>query len=185
MDFNMHFDLEGRHAFLSPSKHSWVNYSDDKLVQSYRNHLAVKRGTELHDLASRLIKLQVTLADNNKTLNRFVNDAIYYGMESEQVLRASDYCFGTADAISCDGRILRIHDLKTGVTKASMAQLMVYAAIFFIEYQFDYDPRTLPVELRIYQNDEITVYVPEPHELIAIMDKILYFSIVLAEEANN
>ena len=76
-------------------------------------------------------------------------------MTPEQVLFYSVNAFGTADAIAFDERskLLRIHDLKTGVTPASMAQLHVYAALFCLEY--DKPPFEIKYDLRIYQNDEI------------------------------
>ena len=32
MNFNKHYDLEGKHAFLSASQHAWVNYDEGKLI---------------------------------------------------------------------------------------------------------------------------------------------------------
>lgn len=43
MNFNRHFELEGLHAFLGPSKYHWLNYSEEKMADSYLNFLA---GTE-------------------------------------------------------------------------------------------------------------------------------------------
>ena len=132
MNFNTHSDLEGMHAFLGASKYSWINYDEEKLAESYRNVLAKKKGTELHDFACRAIQLGIKLPKNNNTLNMYVNDAIGYKMVPEQVLYYSPNCFGTADTISFKKKLLRIHDLKTGVTKASMKQLEIYAALFFL-----------------------------------------------------
>ena len=50
MIFNQHSDLEGRHAFLSPSKYSWLNYDQDKLEEAYKRQYATQIGTLLHDL---------------------------------------------------------------------------------------------------------------------------------------
>ena len=33
---------DGSHSFLSPSLHSWLNYSDEKLVKVYINKLAAQ-----------------------------------------------------------------------------------------------------------------------------------------------
>ena len=171
MNLNPHFNLKGCHAFLSASKYHWINYDSDKLAASYSALLAQKKGTELHDLAYRLIKLGQRLPKSQKTLNMYVNDAIGYRMTPEQVLYFSDNCFGTADAIAFRNNVLRIHDLKTGVIPAHMEQLEIYAALFCLEYQTK--PSDIETELRIYQNNEILVHNPEPDEIAAIMDKII------------
>lgn len=179
MNFNQHFNLAGRHAFLGASKYHWVNYDDDKLVDTYSKFLAVQRGTELHDIAAKLIKLGLKQPKSKKTFNMYVNDAIGYKMTPEQVLYYSDNCFGTADSISFRNGLLRIHDLKTGVTPAHMEQLMIYAALFCLEYKMK--PSEIEMELRIYQSDEIVVHNPEVDEIVPIMDKIVTFDKILAK----
>lgn len=153
MQFNNHSNLVGKHAFLGASKYSWLNYDIQKLRTTYINWLAVQRGTELHDLAARCIKLGVRLPKNNETLNKYVNDAIGYRLTPEQPLFYSFNCFGTTDGISFHNNFLRIHDLKTGATPASMDQLLIYAALFCLEYHVD--PTKIQMELRIYQNNDI------------------------------
>ena len=115
----------------------------------------------------------------------YVNDAIGFHMQPEQVLYYSDNCFGTADAISFRNGLLRIHDLKTGVIPAHMEQLLVYTAIFCLEYRVK--PVEIETELRIYQNDEILIHNPEVDEIVPIMDKIISSDKILnklkAEEA--
>ena len=69
--------------------------------------------------------------------------------------------------------MLRIFDLKTGKRKASIEQLMVYAALFCLEY--NHRPGELEYDLRIYQNDDVVVYEPTPDEIAHIMDRIVYF----------
>ena len=177
MNFNSHFELDGRHSFLSPSKYHWLNYDDDKLAESYRKSLAVQRGTELHDFAARCIRLNQKLPKSRKTLNMYVNDCIGFKMTPEQPLYFSDNCFGTADAICFRDSFLRIHDLKTGATPAHMEQLLIYAALFCLEYRVK--PGTIRTELRIYQNNEIIVSNPEADELAPVMDKIISFDRVL------
>lgn len=174
MNFNSHLRIEGQHAFLSPSKYHWINYDDEKLDTTYSRHLASHRGVRLHDLAKECIELGVKLPRSKKTLNSYVNDAIGYRMTPEQVLYFSDNAFGTADAISFRKNLLRIHDLKTGVTPTSMSQLEVYAALFCLEYL--QKPHLIRMELRIYQNDEIIAHHPDPHEIVRIMDKIIHFN---------
>ena len=173
MIFNKHSELEGLHAFLGASQYHWINYDIDKLESVYRNHLATLKGTELHEFASFAIRLRQRLKGTKQTLNMFVNDAISYMMQSEQVLYYSPNCFGTADAISFRNNFLRIHDLKTGKTPASMNQLLIYSALFCLEY--DYDPNDIKTELRIYQNDKVIIYEPEPREIEHIIGLIKMF----------
>lgn len=173
MKFNKYSNLEGQHAFLSASKHHWVNYTDEKLAETYRSNLAAQKGTELHDLARRLIENRIKLPRSSKTLNSYVNDAIGFRMTPEQVLYYSDNSFGTADAISFDKDLLRIHDLKTGVTPASMRQLRVYNALFCLEY--NKRPEDIQVELRMYINDEVIVEDPDVEEIRHIMNTIVRF----------
>ena len=173
MNFNKHYDLAGSHAFLGASKYHWVNYSDDKVTSAYLRHLATQKGTELHEFASDCINLKQKLPRSKKSLNAFVNDAIGYRMKSEQVLFYSVNSFGTADAISFRDGLLRIHDLKTGVSPVSVKQVEVYAAQFCLEY--DINPGEIEMELRIYQLDEVLVHKPEPKDILEIMNKIVLF----------
>ncbi len=179
MNFNKHSSLQGLHAFLGASKYSWINYDDDHLRAAWKNAIATKRGTELHDLAAKCIKLNQRLPRSDKTLNMYVNDAIGYRMTPEQPLFYSENCFGTCDAISFRKNQLRIHDLKTGITPAHMEQLLIYASLFCLEYGIK--PSTIDIELRIYQADEIIGYIPEADEIVHIMDKIVYFDNLIKE----
>ena len=181
MNWNEHWHLRDKHAFLGASQHSWVNYTPDKLQQVWHNMQAKAIGTRLHFLASEHIKLGIKMPQSKKTLNSFVNDAIGYKMRSEQILYYSDNCFGTADAISYKERthFLRIHDLKTGAKLASMVQLEIYAAIFCLEYHID--PNSIGIELRIYQNDDIIVEEPDPVTIIDLMHVIMDFDKILVE----
>ena len=182
MIFNNHSKFNGCHAFLSASQFHWIRYSDEKVIDKYAKQQAAKKGTELHDFASKCIQLGQKLPQSKKTLNSFVNDAIGYRMETEQVLFYSENCFGTADAISFDEkeRFLRIHDLKTGITPAHFEQLMIYAAIFCLEY--NYDPNSISIELRLYQNDEVLILEPDPRDICDIMDTIVRFDKLINKE---
>ena len=177
MNFNKHSALVGLHAFLGASKYSWVNYSDDKLVESYTKFMAVKKGTELHEFAAMCIRLGQKLPKSKKTLNTYVNDAIGFRMTPEQILYYSPNCFGTADAISFRDNKLRIHDLKTGFVPAHMEQLEIYAALFCLEYHFK--PGDIEMELRLYQNNEIIFHEPTAEDIAPIMDKIISFDRIL------
>lgn len=176
MNFNKHSKLAGLHATLSASKYHWLRYSDEKLREWFLTQLAAAKGTELHNLAAMLISNGIKLPRNSKTINLYVNHAIGYRMTPEQVLFYSVHCFGTADAISYreeDGQmVLRIHDLKTGVSKASFDQLMIYAGFFCLEYEikpFEIDV----IELRIYQNDDFQVMIADKADVTHVMDRIV------------
>ncbi len=173
MDFNQHSNLVGQHAFLSASKYHWLNYDVEKLKTTFRKQLAVQMGTRLHAFAAECISLRQRLQKSKKTLNMFVNDAIGFKMTPEQPLYYSENCFGTADAISFTNNLLRIHDLKTGETPASMAQLEIYTALFCLEYSMS--PSDINIELRIYQSDDIVIHSPDSMDIREIMDKIIFF----------
>lgn len=181
MKWNRHSAQEGKHAFLSASNYHWLNDDADKFKKRYSNFLAIKRGTELHELAAKLIAAGVKLPSTgkaaNKTLNAYVNDAIGFHMQPEQILYYSDNCFGTADSIVFNDGFLRIHDLKTGVSPASMNQLFIYDALFCMEY--DIRPGDIQIENRIYQNDEIIVAEPTAEQIAPIISKIKTFDKIM------
>ena len=176
MIFNNHSNLEGQHAFLGASKYHWINYDETKVADAYSKFLATQRGTVLHDFACQCITLGQKLPKSQKTLNMYVNDAIGYKMIPEQILYYSENCFGTADAITSldstfKNKLLRIHDLKTGITPAHIEQLLIYAALFCLEYNTK--PSEIDFELRIYQGCEIIGFKPEVDDIVPVMDKIV------------
>jgi hypothetical protein len=173
MNFTSHSQLHGKHAFLSASNYHWINYDEDKLDRVFFKAMAAQRGTELHALAHNLIRLGVKLPDTPMSLNQYVNDAIGFRMSSEQILYYSDNCYGTADTICFRNNKLRIHDFKSGMNAGSVHQLEVYMALFCLEYRFK--PLEFEAELRIYQHDEVQVYLPDPDNIFHIMDKIITF----------
>lgn len=179
MEWNKHYDLNGKHSFLSPSSHSWMKYSRERLRSVYLSQYAKSRGTKLHALASELINMGISLPRSAKTLNMFVNDSIKNHMRSEQPLYFSPHCFGTADAIRYINNKLTIFDLKTGTTPASMDQLLAYAAIFFLEYRID--PNDSETILRLYQNNAILEETPDPSTIVEVMEQIIEFSTYLDE----
>lgn len=184
MNFNEHSKLVGQHAFLSASKYAWLNYDEEKLERIWRTSQEAARGTRLHNLAASLIREGVLLRNSRKTLNMYVNDAIGYRMTPEQPLVYSVNVFGTADAISFRKNqetmrfLLRISDLKNGETPTSEKQLLIYAALFCLEYGFE--PWEIDNELRIYQNNEVRIYEAEAPDLKQIMDQIIYFDKLIA-----
>lgn len=174
MDFNRHTNSAALgHAFLSPSKSSWLNYEEDKLDRVFAAAMAAQRGSEMHSFAYQAIRLGIKLPETQKTINQYVNDAIGFRMTPEQQLFYSMNCFGTADTIGFRINKLRVHDLKSGTTPTSFPQLRIYAALFCLEYR--YKPSEVEMELRIYQNDAVKVDIPDPMDIVLIMEKIVSF----------
>ena len=180
MRFNPHTNLAGLHAPFSPSNPSWLRYPDDKALEVYDNLKAKEMGTRLHDWAQRTIDLGLKQPRSKKTIYAYVNDAIGYRMDTEVTLYYTDRFFGTADAICFRNNTLRIHDLKTGKIPVKMEQLMIYAALFCLEYKVK--PGEINMELRIYQNDDILVHNPTAEEILPIMDKIVHIDKLLARK---
>ena len=173
---------EGSHAFLGASNYHWLNYSEDKLVETYINMQAKEKGTELHAIACALIRNGIIQRSSKQTFCQYVNDAIGFKMSPEVVLYYSPFCFGTADAIAYSEKkkFLRIHDLKTGKTPASLHQLEIYASLFCLEYNIK--PGELNgIELRIYQNNDILIGNPEADDILPIMDKIIQYDKILTK----
>lgn len=152
--------LKGTHALFSPSSPSWLRYTEDKVIDRLRTSQAAALGTELHETAASNIKNGIKLALDGKypILAAYVNDAIDLGMTPEQDLFYSYNFYGTADAVDFDlaEMFLRIHDYKSGISKPSVDQLYVYAALFCLEYNFK--PFEINGELRIYQRNPVDVY---------------------------
>lgn len=181
MKFDLRYQkLDAAHAFLSPSKYHWLNYDVEKLIRTYKNHRSAARGSELHDLASRMITLRVFLPRTKSALNAFVNDSIGFGMTSEVVLYHSTYCFGTCDSIGFDGETLRVFDLKTGESPGHISQLLIYAALFCLQYEID--PDKIQFDLRLYHGTEIASANPEPAAVKKIMVRIVESVLVLTRE---
>ena len=133
MKFNLHYDLLDRHAFRSASNYQWLHYDEEKLRNAYAKSQLQFRGTALHDFARQAILLGIKLPKTKNPVNQFINDAIGYRMAPEQILFYSYNAFGTSDAISFRNNLLRIHDLKTGLSRVSMVQLEIYSALFCLE----------------------------------------------------
>jgi hypothetical protein len=186
MIFNRHFLQPHQHALLSASKPAWLNYDDEKVIDYFKRQEAAKRGTRLHAFAMEAISLGEKLPNSRRTLNMYVNDAISYRMVPEQTLKYSDNAFGTPDAISyrerADGlRFLRISDLKTGETPAKPDQLMVYAALFLLEYGdlLGITANDVITELRIYQSNEVFEFLADPEEVMWVMARIIHIDRII------
>lgn len=179
MIFTKHSNLEGLHAPFGASQSAWLRYDDEKILTAYRNMKAKEMGTRLHAWAKETIDLGIKQPRSKKTIYAYVNDAIGFKMDTEVVLFYSPRFFGTADAICFRNGTLRIHDLKTGVTKVHMEQLMIYAALFCLEYKIK--PTDIEIELRIYQSDEILYHNPPAEDIRSIMDRIVYLDKMLEQ----
>ena len=81
--------------------------------------------------------------------------------------------------ISFRNNFLRIHDLKTGVTPVHMEQLLIYVALFCLEYKIK--PGEIQIECRIYQNDDILVANPTAEDIGPIIDKIVHLNKMLEQ----
>ena len=194
-----HSNLKNRHAPLSPSQPSWfrADYSQDQLKRKFVSEYITAAGTSIHAIAEKYISSKVKITKYMKmsiqvdmdaagiprsiinaddifiNLQNYVNDAVGFRMDPEVKLYYSDSIFGTADAISYNNGVLRIHDLKTGDGPTHIEQLQVYAALFCLEYHKK--PNEIDMELRIYQNNDILYYKPTVEEIVPLMDKIVQF----------
>lgn len=205
MTFHDHSKLAGQHAILSASRYHWINYDEAELRRSLNSLYATVVGTTLHSFAEKFIRHSIKLQKSDKRIMKlylldnkipacvvddldldsifanimaYVNDGVGFKMEPEVILYYSDNCFGTADSIIFRDGLLRIHDLKTGTTPAHMEQLMIYAALFCLEYK--QRPGEIDMDLRIYQGNDIIGYIPEVDEIAHIMDKIITFDKYIA-----
>lgn len=203
MNFRRHSELEGKHAILSASSWRWINDDIEALTMRICSQYLPTIGTILHDVARKHIKHRIKLNKYDKknvmlelveqgipatvidTINfdamyenlmLYVNDCVAFKMTPEVVLRFSNNFFGTSDAIKYeeDNRFLRIHDYKSGTTPAHMEQLIIYAALFCLEYGIK--PTSLSgCELRIYQAPEPVIYEPAPEEIVNVIETIITF----------
>ena len=104
-------------------------------------------------------------------LMAYIKDANGFRLDPEVDLKYAEDFYGTADAILYKkGEFLRIHDLKTGTSPASLRQLEIYAAFCCLEYGID--PSSIFIELRIYQNDEILVGNPTGDVIKELMAQV-------------
>lgn len=135
-------------------------------------------GVEQHRYAAICIEEGIVQDDETTTVGLYINQCIQYKMSAEVVLFYSPNAFGTVDAISYRYGVLRISDLKTGVSRTSEHQLEVYAALFCLEYEID--PFSMrDIQLRIYQDGCVREYIGDPYIIKGIMDKIVMFDGIL------
>ena len=211
MIFHNYSNLDGRHAPFSPSQPYWLNDTADGIIKRFRGQYATQIGTILHDFARKHIKHGLTLSKYDKksallelleagipgsvidsldfdfifeNLQSYVNDAVGFRMSPEVHLYFSENFFGTTDAISFDDKLkkLRISDLKTGSSPAHIEQLIVYMALFCLEY--GKNPFDISAELKVYQKNDILFLEPDPADIKDTMDKIEEFDSIITKERN-
>lgn len=198
MKWNEHSKLIGKHARFSPSQPGWLKYDIQGMKERYFKSFAQQIGIQLHKFAEDRIKTGMRMRKSDKemiifellrngipdqaiqmydvdilygTIMAYINDAIKYKLTPEQILFYSMNFYGTADAIGFSKNNLIIFDLKTGETPAHMEQLLIYAALFCLEY--NYKPIDLNnIELRIYQMDEAIIFKPELSDIVPVIDHI-------------
>lgn len=83
------------HAVFSPSQPVWLNYSDEELINSYKNKHRSELGTEIHEWASVRIKLGARVSSAGETLKDLqYHISMKYSKISEYrdiLLKALDY----------------------------------------------------------------------------------------------
>ena len=201
MNWNTHSNLVGKHALFSPSGYHWLNYDSkdelfaDQVFKKYKGQFATTIGTVLHEYAEKRIKYRLRMykAEKNnvlmylldagipmsvidldflfENLMNYVNDSIGYQMDPEVVLFYSENCFGTTDAIYFRNKELRIHDYKSGIVPAHIEQLLIYSALFCLEYSIK--PLDISTHLRIYQGNEVVDEDPEGEQIQDVMEQII------------
>lgn len=203
------YEGKNEHATFSPSQPYWLADTKDEFLQRFRSSYAPQIGTVLHDFARKYIARGVTLSKYDKkhaivellesgipgtvvdcldfdfifeNLRTYVNECVACRMDPEIRLRYSADFFGTTDAIQFTERdqVLRISDLKTGTTPAKIEQLIVYAALFCLDY--GKDPNTITPVLKIYQNNDILCVEPDKGEIKNACDKIVEFNELVSNE---
>jgi hypothetical protein len=88
MRWNRHLNLQGEHAFLSPSTYHWINYNHARLLQRWTAAQAGAYGNMQHEYAQQEIKAKRE-SGLIGTVGQYINDAIRYRMETEQVRHCS------------------------------------------------------------------------------------------------
>lgn len=158
------------------------------LVEGIENYIYNKyfdeKYNELSYTATEYIKKVGPIVDRiYDTLKDYINDGIGFKMLTEWGLKYSDNFFGHADSIIFRDKTLRIHDLKTGTTPAKMEQLLIYAALFCLEYNFK--PAEIDITLGVYKKDEVAFCDPESEEIIHIMNRIVHLDKLLRKMDNE
>lgn len=209
MIFHNYSNLDGKHARFSPSQPYWLGDTEEGIIKRFRGQYAAQIGTIIHDFARKYIKHGLKLVKSDKknmvlellesdvpgsvidgldidfifeNLQSYVNDSVNFRMSPEVHLYFSDNFFGTTDAISFDekSKKLRISDLKTGASPSPIEQLIIYTALFCLEYKVN--PFDISTELKMYKNNEILLLEPDPDDISEAMEKIKTFETIIQRE---
>ena len=70
-----------------------------------------------------------------------------------------------------------IFDLKTGLSPVHIEQLLTYTSLYCLQEKLK--PGCIDIELRIYQNNEVSVTIPEADDILPIMDRIVAYDKML------
>lgn len=211
MNFRDYSNLDGKHAVFTASQPYWLNDTDEGIIKRFRGQYTAQIGTIIHDFARKYIKHGLRLSKSDRksiiidlldsgipgsiidsldidfifeNVQEYVNDAVSFRMSPEVHLYYSDNFFGTTDAIAFDERRkkLKIFDLKTGSTPPHMEQLIIYAALFCLDYK--QDPYSFDTELKIYRNCEMQTAEPEADVIKDTMERIKHFDSIITKERN-
>ena len=209
MIFQTFSNLDGKHAPFSASQPYWLNDDEKDIVKRFRSMYASQIGTVLHEFARKRIKygMKLTKADKRaaiidileegipksvvygldmdfifENIQNYVNDAITYRMSPEVHLYFSDNFFGTTDAIAFNEKEkkLRIADLKTGTGNPNAEQLIVYAALFCLQY--NKDPESIDIDLNFYHKTDLVEVEVAPNDISNAMNKIVTFDEIIRKE---
>ena len=74
--WNNHPELTDKHAFLGGSNYHWLGDDDEKLMKRYLSMRAKELGTDLHELAARLISYGFKLSETEASQYRALGNAI-------------------------------------------------------------------------------------------------------------
>lgn len=182
MNFNKHSDLKAEHALLSASKCSWLNKSNEKIIEAYARGYIKTIGTAIHDIARKHIQhgfkmtkgskkeIMLSLIEDYKipgqvidiaidfdfvyeNLMNYVNDAIGYRMVPEQILYYSDNAFGTADAITSLDNTFKNRLLRIHDLKTGTTPAKIEQLLVYAAY-FCLEYNTKPSEIQF----ELRIY---------------------------
>lgn len=85
MNLNKHLDLKGKHFEFGGSNYSWLNYSEEKVVERIHSEKRKELGTELHEFAAQQIRLHHLFTTSKEMRHSFESfiDNKYYDEEKE------------------------------------------------------------------------------------------------------
>lgn len=203
MQWNKHSDLEGKHAFLSASKHYWLNYDEDRLITSFQNENRKELGTTLHAFAASNIKHSIKMPKSNRDVIKMIKNYMFGLKLSDEFIQTLDYLPGyvidTLRAYINDGigfnmtpeLVLYYSKYCFGTAdtisfrnkvlrihdfkSGDNPASMDQLLIYATLFCLEYKikPADIMIELRIYQNGQAQIYSPEANEIVDISQRIV------------